>query len=87
VIYFNPKLPERTIRALIAHELGHLFLQAMYDIADGKYVSKYASTTEPLSSVFGVFTISDKNKCYQRVACSDRNHPSWQAILDDFLKL
>jgi hypothetical protein len=87
VIYFNPNLSERNIRVLIAHELGHLFLQAMYDIEGGKYVPKYESTTEPLSSILGIFTISDKNEFYRRAACSDRNHPNWRTILDDFLKL
>lgn len=87
VIYFNSNLSERDIRVLIAHELGHLFLRAMYDITGGKYVLKYENTTEPLSSIFGIFTISDKNEFYQQAAFSERNHPNWQAILDDFLKL
>jgi hypothetical protein len=87
VIYFNPNLSERDIRVLVAHELGHLFLQAMYDIVDGKYVPRYESTTEPLSSIFGIFTISDKNEFYRQAADSSRNHSNWEAILEDFLKL
>ncbi|MCL2209041.1 MAG: hypothetical protein FWC19_03215 [Treponema sp.] len=88
VIFYQPDLPEKELRVRLAHELGHLFLLAV--IEQKKYDKRlpvYEGTTEPLSSVFGIFTISDKNHFYANVHESDRNHKNWNAILDDFLAL
>jgi hypothetical protein len=50
-------------------------------------LSSRKEITEPLSSVFGIFTISDKNDFYANAHESGRNHENWEAILKDFLAL
>jgi hypothetical protein len=65
-----------------------LYLLARYYAETGKDSEpKLERTTEPLSSVFGLFTISDKNHFYENLVSSGRNHHNWQDILDDFKKL
>jgi len=88
VIFYQPDLPERELRVRLAHELGHLFLLAVREHNKiDKRLPIYEGTTEPLSSVFGIFTISDKNHFYANVLESDRNHKNWDSILKDFLAL
>jgi Zn-dependent peptidase ImmA (M78 family) len=88
VINYDSTLPERERRINIAHELGHLYLLARYYAETGKeYDQKLEQTTEPLSSIFGLFTISDKNHFYETLVDSGRNHDNWQSILDDFKNL
>jgi hypothetical protein len=88
VIFYPPDLPERELRVRLAHELGHLFLLAsLENNKHDKRLPVYEGTTEPLSSVFGIFTISDKNHFYVNVLESERNHESWDSILEDFLAL
>jgi len=87
-IKYDSTLPERERRINIAHELGHLYLLARYYAETGKESApKLEDTTEPLSSIFGLFTISDKNHFYETLSASGRNHEDWQSILDDFKKL
>jgi Zn-dependent peptidase ImmA (M78 family) len=87
-IYYDSTLSERERRINIAHELGHLYLLARYYADTGKDSEpKFDRTTEPLSSVFALFTISDKNHFYETLTASGRNHDNWQSILDDFKKL
>ena len=88
VIFYQSDLPEKELRVRLAHELGHLFLLAVKEQHKlNKRLPVYEGTTEPLSSVFGIFTISDKNHFYANVQESDRNHKSWDSILSDFLAL
>jgi hypothetical protein len=88
VIFYQPDLPERELRVRLAHELGHLFLLALKEQnKKDKRLPVYEGTTEPMSSVFGIFTISDKNSFYANVLESGRNHNNWDSILQDFLKL
>jgi len=87
-INYDSTLSERERRINIAHELGHLYLLARYYAETGKECEpKFEETTEPLSSIFGLFTISDKNHFYENLIDSGRNHNDWQSILDDFKKL
>ena len=87
-INYDSTLPERIRRINIAHELGHLYLFALYCAEKGMdNYSKYERTTEPLASIFGLFAISDKNHFYETLTASGRNHNNWQEILDDFKKL
>jgi Zn-dependent peptidase ImmA (M78 family) len=87
-INYDSTIPERERRINIAHELGHLYLLACFYAETGKeYAPKFERTTEPLSSIFGLFTISDKNHFYENLANSGRNHTDWQSILDDFKNL
>lgn len=88
VIFYDESLDERAARVHIAHELGHLFLIARKDITQkDKRQSMYDGPTEPLSSVLGIFTISDKNDFYRNINESGRNHENWPAVLDDFVKM
>ena len=87
-IKYDSTLPERERRINIAHELGHLYLLARHYAETGEeYNPKLEKTTEPLSSLFGLFIISDKNHFYDTLSSSGRNHNNWQEILDDFKKL
>lgn len=88
LINYDSTLPEKERRINIAHELGHLYLLARYYAETGKeYDPKLEATTEPLSSIFGLFTITDKNHFYETLPESDRTHNNWQEILDDFKKI
>ena len=88
VIFYQPDLPEKELRVRLAHELGHLFFIALKEQAKkDKRLPVYEGTVEPLSSIFGVFTISDKNSFYANVLQSDRNHKNWESILQDFITL
>jgi hypothetical protein len=88
VIFYQPDLPEKDLRIRLSHELGHLFLLAVKEHKKfDKRLPVYEGTTEPLSSVFGIFAISDKNHFYANALESDRNHESWDSILSDFLAL
>ncbi len=88
VIFYPPELPEKDLRVRLAHELGHLFLFASLENKKiDKRILVYEGTTEPFSSVFGIFTISDKNRFYANALESDRNHENWDSILSDFLAL
>lgn len=87
-IIYDSTLPEKERRINIAHELGHLYLLARYYAETGKdQEPKFEQTTDPLSSIFGLFIITDKNHFYETLAASGRNHENWQDILDDFIKL
>ena len=87
-IFYDSTLPEKERRINIAHELGHLYLLARYYAETGKdHKPKFDQTTDPLSSIFGLFIITDKNHFYETLATSGRYHDNWQSILDDFKKL
>lgn len=78
-ILYDSALDEKQARVVIAHELGHLFVVAGLE-------SNYEHNHEPISSVFGVFTILDKNHFYAEKT-RDYQHPSWQDIISDFCLL
>jgi hypothetical protein len=81
-------MDEKQLRVCLAHELGHLFLIEMLNGGQktGGKTFTPATLTEPVSSIFGVFTIMDKNAFYEN--CSEvLNHDSWQSIVDSFVKL
>ena len=88
VIFYQPELPEKELRVRLAHELGHLFLLAVKEhYTLDKRIAVFEGDTEPLSSIFGIFTISDKNNFYANALESERNHENWDSILSDFLSL
>jgi hypothetical protein len=76
---FHPRMEEKQLRICLAHELGHLFIIASSD-------RHYDDITEPLSSIFGIFTILEKNDFYAN-RTSNFLHPSWQSVVKDFLLL
>jgi len=89
IINYNKNLPEKELRENIAHEIGHLFWVAIGDNIN-KGIPKNREgddVTEPLSSIFGIFTMSEKNDFYANFDISTRNHKDWQEILDSFLKI
>jgi len=88
IINYNANLPEKEHRDYIAHEIGHLFL-AVYkkSIKRNPPTKKRKDITEPLSSIFGIFTMSEKNDFYANCTKSGRNHNNWTELLDHFLKI
>jgi hypothetical protein len=88
VINSKGDMQEKEIHAYIAHEIGHLFLLARKDIAEkDKRKNMYVGTTEPLSSIFGIFTVSEKTAFYANYDFKPRNYQNWQEIFDAFLKI
>jgi len=90
IINYNEALPEKELRDYIAHEIGHLFWVATRDMIKKDILKNQSvdnTTTEPLSSIFGIFTMSEKNDFYANFDTSIRNHKNWQEIFDYFLKI
>jgi hypothetical protein len=81
-------MDEKQLRACLAHELGHLFIIELLNEGktDGSKPFDETKLTEPLSSVFGIFTIMDKNRFYQEEALNF-NHHSWEEIVQAFVHL
>lgn len=80
IIYY-PEIDEKQIRIVIAHELGHLVVETLLKDEDPN-----KGVSEPLSSIFGILTILDKNDFYQS-RTSKYQHTTWEQILDDFILL
>ena len=88
VIFYQADMPEKELRVRLAHELGHLFILAVKEhYTLDKRIAVFENATEPLSSIFGIFTISDKNHFYANALESERNHKDSDSILSDFLAL
>jgi Zn-dependent peptidase ImmA (M78 family) len=89
IVHFNPKMREKDLRVYLAHELGHLFLLAV--VNNGTAARKRLSDdmdTEPLSSIFGVFTMASKNHFYRNVKDNTQlNHTTWEEMEEAFLTL
>lgn len=82
-IYYHPKINEKQLRIMLAHELGHLFLVELANssFSDAKYDEK--TEIEPISTILGIFTILDKNDfCYNKTAPFKHNTPD--EVIDDF---
>jgi Zn-dependent peptidase ImmA (M78 family) len=81
-IYYHPKTEEKQLRVLLAHELGHLFL---IELVNSKFDQRYDEKTkiEPLATIFGIFTIFDKNEFYHNKTAPFK-HKSPEEILSDF---
>ena len=78
-IVYDSQLNPKQARVVIAHELGHLFWITLSE-------RDYADIHEPLSSIFGIFTIMDKNEFYANKA-TQFQHDTWQHIVEDFKQL
>jgi hypothetical protein len=87
-IFFHPRMDEKQLRACLAHELGHLFIIELLNEGkpDGSEPFDTTTLTEPLSSIFGIFTIMDKNHFYKEIA-SGLNHHSWEELVQAFIHL
>jgi hypothetical protein len=84
-IYYHPETDEKQLRVMLAHELGHLFLVDMFN---ARLDTDYDENTliEPVSTVFGVFTILDKNDFYHNKT-GPLKHRSIDDVLCDFTLL
>jgi uncharacterized protein YjaZ len=87
-IFFHPRMDEKQLRVCLAHELGHLFIIELLNEEknDGSEPLDKTTLTEPLSSIFGIFTIMDKNLFYRETA-SKFNHHSWEELVQAFAHL
>lgn len=88
-IYYDNTLPEKTIRVNISHELGHLYLAARYSVSPeaSRADRLNTDTTEPLSTIFGIFVVSNKNHFYENLDAFAQRHDNWEQILTDFINL
>jgi hypothetical protein len=89
-IYYDDTLPEKDIRVNVSHELGHLYLSECYKTsADANEAAslKFEKTTEPLSTIFGIFIVSNKNHFYNNLDTFAHRHDDWDSILEDFKNL
>jgi Zn-dependent peptidase ImmA (M78 family) len=87
-IFFHPCMDEKQLRACLAHELGHLFIIELLNEGktDCARLLDKTTLTEPLSSIFGIFTIMDKNHFYKEIAQNFNLH-SWKEIVQAFVHL
>jgi hypothetical protein len=85
-IFFHPNMDEKQLRVCLAHELGHLFIIELLNEGDGLKSFDKTTVTEPISSIFGIFTIMDKNLFYKETA-QNFNHHSWETIVQAFVHL
>jgi uncharacterized protein YjaZ len=87
-IFFHPRMEEKQLRVCLSHELGHLFIIELLNEGQTDKTETYDETalTEPLSSIFGIFTMMDKNLFYENAA-SRFNHHSAQELIQDFVHL
>jgi len=81
-IYYHPDTNEKQLRVLLAHELGHLFLIEMVNSTFNEQFSGNAEV-EPASTIFGIFTILDKNQFYYNMTTPFK-HDSPDDVLKDF---
>jgi Zn-dependent peptidase ImmA (M78 family) len=87
-VFFHPRMEEKQLRVCLAHELGHLFFVELLNERKLEAGKTYDQTTltEPLSSIFGIFTIMEKNDFYQEHIQSLK-HKTWDNIVEDFIHL
>jgi hypothetical protein len=87
-IFFHPCMDEKQLRVCLAHELGHLFIIELLNEKkpDGSELFDKTTLTEPVSSIFGIFTIMDKNHFYKDIA-PDFNYHSWEELIRAFIHL
>jgi hypothetical protein len=73
-------MEEKQLRACLSHELGHLFIIELLNEGKNDESEPFskATLTEPLSSIFGIFTIMDKSRFYTENPSSRFNHHSWE---------
>jgi hypothetical protein len=88
LIMFSPRINEKQLRISLASKLGHLFLIELNNNKKGSVETllNEKAFVEPFSSIFGIFTIMDKNDFYANHA-RKLNHHSWDDIIKDFIHL
>jgi Zn-dependent peptidase ImmA (M78 family) len=85
-IFYHPQTDDKQLRIMLAHELGHLFLVAYLNEKQNTDKYNEKSLTEPLSTIFGIFTVLDKNDFYHNKIAPFKHH-SVQDVLNDFNRL
>ena len=83
-IYYPAHLDDKQLRVCLAHELGHLYLIEYANNALKNVNFNEKSDTEPLSTIFGILAILDKNDFYATVKGKRLMHKTWEDILKDF---
>ena len=82
-VYYHPQMDKKQLRVCLAHELGHLYIAAL----QGKDKSDLENfSSEPRSTLFGIFCILDKDDFYANQARS-YCHVSSKAIVDSFVQM
>ena len=82
-IYYDPNMTDKQLRICLAHELGHLYL--IEYLNNKGYNLNEKDNTEPLSSIFGIFTILDKNDFYHNVKDKKLMHNTFKDLTRDFI--
>lgn len=80
-VFYHPKMDKKQLRVCLAHELGHLYIAALNDKD-----SLQGFNSEPLSTLFGICCILDKDDFYANHARS-YCHISSKAIIDSFFQM
>lgn len=84
LISYPSHLNDIQLRVYLAHELGHLYLiEFLNNVVEGVNLTEN-SKTEPLSTLFGIFAILDKNDFYATLKERQLLHKTWKAVIDDF---
>lgn len=88
VIHFDRTMAVKDLRVYLAHELGHLFIIVIVnDKRAPRARLNINDNAEPLSSLFGILTMADKNNFYRNIKNSTWNHRSWDEMAEAFLSL
>ena len=80
IVYYHPRLEDKQLRVCLAHELGHLFAELLFEHYDP------TMDIEAISNLFGIFKILDKDDFYKNQARS-YCHVSTQAVVDSFVQM
>lgn len=84
LISYPAHIDDIQLRVYLAHELGHLYLIEFLNNIDKDANFTEKTKTEPLSTLFGIFAILDKNDFYATIGEKNLLHSTWQAVIDDF---
>jgi hypothetical protein len=92
VINYDKKLidegNEKILRDYISHEIGHLLLRKLKKEPWEHFnTSNAGSFDEKCSSIFGIFTMSEKNYFYDNCKSLVKNHNNWQELFEHFQKI
>ena len=84
LISYPAHLDDIQLRVYLAHELGHLYLIECLNhaVKDANFTED--TKTEPLSTVFGIFAILDKNDFYATISEKQLLHKTWEDVIKDF---
>jgi len=87
-IFFPPSMEEKQLRIRLACVLGHMFLKELDNNKkeSGEPLLSEKTLYESFSSIFGIFTIMDKNDFYTNQA-RNFNHHSLDEIINEFVHL